>query len=65
MAVDVTVCVDISKVDAVDSRGQSVVPPGRPRYLIERLTVVNPHYPDGGSWRVSTVGNSQAQSCGG
>jgi hypothetical protein len=65
MAVDVTACVDISKVDAVDPRGQSVVPPGRPRYLIERLTVVNPHYPDGGSWRVSMVGNSQAQSCGG
>lgn len=61
----VRACVDVSQVDAVDLSGHSVVAPGRPDYLIEELTVVNPHYPDASSWRVSQAPNRQAQSCGG
>lgn len=59
----VTACVDVSHVNAVDSSGHSVVAPGRPDYLVEELTVVNPHYPDTASWRVSAAPNRQAQSC--
>ena len=44
----VTACVDVSEVGAVDATGQSIVPPDRPRYLIQQLTAVNPHYPDTG-----------------
>jgi hypothetical protein len=61
----VTACVDVSQVGAVDATGQSIVPVDRPRYLVEQLTVVNPHYPDPSSWRVNTVSNRQEQSCGG
>ena len=61
----VTACVDVSQVSAVDATGQSIVPAGRPRYLIEELSVVNPHYPDPSSWRVSEASNRQAQSCDG
>jgi hypothetical protein len=61
----VTACVDVSQVGAVDATGQSIVPADRPRYLVEQLTVVNPHYPDPSSWRVSTASNRQERSCGG
>jgi hypothetical protein len=61
----VTACVDVSQVGAVDATGQSIVPADRPRYIIEQLTVVNPHYPDPSSWRVSTASNRQERSCGG
>jgi hypothetical protein len=59
----VTACVDVGQVGAVDASGTSIVPPGRPRYLIQQLTVVNPDYPDTSSWRVSEAPNRQAQSC--
>ncbi|WP_092195916.1 hypothetical protein [Blastococcus tunisiensis] len=59
----VTACVDVSQVGAVDATGQSIVPPDRPRYLIQQLTVVNPDYPDTSSWRVSEAPNRQAESC--
>ncbi|UOY03236.1 hypothetical protein [Blastococcus sp. PRF04-17] len=59
----VTACVDVSQVDAVDATGQSIVPPDRPRYLIQQLTVVNPDYPETSSWRVSEAPNRQAESC--
>ena len=59
----VTTCVDVGEVDAIDASGSSIVPPGRPRYLIQQLTVVNPNYPDTSSWRVSEAPNRQAQSC--
>jgi hypothetical protein len=59
----VTACVDVGEVDAVDASGTSIVPSGRPRYLIQQLTVVNPNYPDTSSWRVSEAPNRQAQSC--
>src|SRR3954470_8950808 len=61
----VTACVDVSQVQAADASGTSVVPPGRPRYLITRLKVVNPQYPDDSAWRVSEAPNRQAQSCDG
>ena len=61
----VTACVDVSQVDALAPSGKSVIPPDRPRYLIERLTVVNAHYPDAAGWRVSAAPNRQAQSCAG
>jgi hypothetical protein len=61
----VTACVDVSQVQATDASGNSVIPADRPRYLIARLTVVNPHYPDASSWRVSEAPNRQAQSCDG
>ena len=60
-----TACVDVSDVGAVDSTGRSIVPADRPQYLVEQLTVVNPHYPDQSSWRVSMASNTQEQSCGG
>ena len=59
----VTACVDVGEVDAIDASGSSIVPSGRPRYLIQQLTVVNPNYPDTSSWRVSEAPNRQAQSC--
>lgn len=62
-SVVVIACVDVSQVDAVNSSGASVVPPTRPKYLIEQWTVVNRHYPDAAAWRVSDAGNRQAQSC--
>ncbi|CCG02716.1 conserved protein of unknown function; putative acyltransferase domain [Blastococcus saxobsidens DD2] len=61
----VSACVDVSQVDAVDATGQSIVPPDRPRYLVQQLTVVNPDYPDTSSWRVSEAPNRQAESCDG
>jgi hypothetical protein len=64
-SVVVTACVDVSQVGAVDATGQSIVPSDRPRYLVEHLTVVSPHYPDPSSWRVSTASNRQEGSCGG
>jgi hypothetical protein len=65
LTVVVNACVDVRQVGAVNAAGQSVVPPGRPGYLIEQLTVVNPRYPDAASWRVSEAVNRQAQSCSG
>lgn len=61
----VTACVDVSQVQATDASGNSIIPADRPRYLVARLTVVNPHYPDASSWRVSEAPNRQAQSCDG
>jgi hypothetical protein len=61
----VTACVDVSQVQATDASGHSVIPADRPRYLVARLTVVNLHYPDASSWRVSQAPNRQAQSCHG
>jgi hypothetical protein len=61
----VTACVDVSQVQAADASGRTVIPADRPRYLVARLTVVNPHYPDASSWRVSEAPNRQAQSCDG
>lgn len=59
----VTACVDVGEVDAIDASGTSIVPPGRPRYLIQQLTVVNTNYPETSSWRISDAPNRQAQSC--
>jgi hypothetical protein len=64
-SVVVTACVDVSQVQATDQGGMSVVPPDRPRYLIQQLTVVNTNYPDASSWRVSAAPNTQVQSCDG
>jgi hypothetical protein len=61
----VTACVDVSHVQATDASGTSVIPADRPRYLVARLTVINPHFPDASSWRVSEAPNRQAQSCDG
>jgi hypothetical protein len=61
----ITACIDVSHVQATDASGNSVIPANRPRYLVARLTVVNTHYPDASSWRVSEAPNRQAQSCGG
>jgi hypothetical protein len=61
----VTACVDVSEVQATDASGNSVIPADRPRYLIARLTVVNPNYPDPSAWRVSEAPNRQGQSCDG
>ncbi|WP_233488934.1 hypothetical protein [Blastococcus sp. TF02-09] len=61
----VTACVDVEQVQATDASGTSVVPADRPRYLVARLTVVNPDYPDASGWRVSEAPNRQAQSCDG
>lgn len=61
----VTACVDVSHVQATDASGRSVIPSDRPSYLVARLKVVNPRYPDASSWRVSEAPNRQAQSCDG
>jgi len=61
----VSACVDVTDVGAVDAAGQSVVPPGRPGFLIAQLTMVNPRHIDASSWRVSEAVNRQAQSCSG
>jgi hypothetical protein len=61
----VSACVDVTDVGAVDAAGQSVVPPGRPGFLIAQLTMVNPRQIDASSWRVSEAVNRQAQSCSG
>jgi hypothetical protein len=63
--VGVTACVDVSRVEAHDANGKSVVQPGRPDFLIERLTVTNRRYPDPTGWRVSRAPNKQAASCDG
>lgn len=63
-SVVVNACLDVGQVDAVDQQGKSVLPSGRPRYLIEQLTVVNSRESDPAAWRVSQAPNSQAQSCG-
>lgn len=64
-SVVVNACIDAGQVDAVDNDGKSVLPPGRPRYLIEQLTLISPHYPNPTSWRVSKAANRQAGSCSG
>jgi hypothetical protein len=65
LTVVVSACVDVTGVGAVDAAGQSVVPPGRPGFLIAQLTMVNPRQIDASSWRVSEAVNRQAQSCSG
>ena len=64
-SVALTVCVDVSQVDAVDAGGISVVSPDRPGYLIAELTVVNVDYPSADSWRVREAPNRQASACAG
>jgi hypothetical protein len=64
-AVELTACVDVTGVTAIDATGKSLVPAGRPKYLVERLTIVNIKYPDTASWRVSDAPNSQAATCAG
>ena len=64
-SVALTVCVDVSQVDAVDAGGISVVAPDRPGYLIAELTVVNVDYPNADSWRVREAPNRQASACDG
>lgn len=63
--VEVSACVDVSQVQANDPSGVSVVPPERPTYLIQQLTLVNTAYPDASGWRVSSAPNTQAQTCDG
>jgi hypothetical protein len=60
----VSACIDVTDVGAVDAAGQSVVPPGRPGFLVTELTLVNPTYSNAASWRVSEAVNRQAESCG-
>src|SRR4051794_35082105 len=64
-SVVVTACVDVNQVSAVDATGQSIVPSDRPRYLVEQLTVVNPHYPDPSSWRGRTTSKKEGGAGGG
>lgn len=64
-SVQVTACVDVGAVQAVDAAGASVVAAGRPRYLVQDLTIVNIDYPDAASWRVREAPNRQADSCDG
>jgi hypothetical protein len=61
----VTTCVDVSGVQAYDANGTSVLQPGRPDFVIQRLTVTNPQFPDRTGWRVSHAPNEQAASCDG
>ncbi len=63
--VQLTACVDVSAVTATDATGKSLVPPSRPSYLIDSLTIVNTKYPSSDGWRVSYATNKQASSCGG
>lgn len=48
----VRVCYDVSKVNVVDYRGKSIVPPDRKPRAVEDVTVVNYKYPDPTQWRV-------------
>ena len=62
--VKVTACVDVSDDQATYKSGKSAIAPGRKRYLISQLTVVNPKPSSFKSWVVSDAPNRQADSCG-
>lgn len=62
--VKVTACVDVSGDKATYKSGKSAIAPGRKRYLISQLTVVNPKPSSSKSWVVSDAPNRQADSCG-
>lgn len=53
--VTLSVCYDVSKVNVVDSQGNSIVPPDRKSRAIETVAVVNYNYPDPTGWRVGYV----------
>jgi hypothetical protein len=61
----VRACVDVSAVQVTDATGKSIVPVGRPNYLVEQLLLTNHQYPDPSGWRVSHAPNKQAASCDG
>src|SRR4051794_15622235 len=61
----VTACVDVSQVQATDASGNSVIPADRPRDLVARLTIVNPHYPDASSWRGRRAAHTHGEPRGG
>jgi hypothetical protein len=63
--VQLTACVDVSAITATDAVGKSLVPPSRPNYLLDSLTIVNIKYPSSDSWRVSYATNKQTSSCSG
>ena len=63
--VQVTACVDVSAITATDATGKSLVPPTRPNYLLDSLTIVNTSYPSSDGWRISYATNKQASSCSG
>ena len=58
--VDVQMCTDVGQVDVIDSAtGESVVVPGRPRYLQWNVTVVKTE--DG--WKFGDATNDRAMGC--
>lgn len=64
-AVEITACVDVTQVGAIDANGAPVALPERAPFLVSDLTVVNIAYPDPSAWRVSSAPNTQAQACPG
>lgn len=63
--VQITACVDVTQVGAVDANGAPVALPERAPFLVSDLTIVNIAYPDQSAWRVSSAPNTQAQACPG
>lgn len=63
--VQVDVCWDVTKVDVVDTNGNSVVSPSRPNTSWTRYTLVNYHYsadPTRG-WRIATGQDLKQKPC--
>jgi hypothetical protein len=65
VTVHVRACVDVGAIDVKDAKGRSVATRGAPRYLIERLVVINVNKLDPSGWRVQDAPNQQARSCAG
>jgi hypothetical protein len=61
--VTVTACIDVSSVVLKDSHGARVGIANRPNFYVEKMTLINPSYPDASSWRVSNLTNKAAPSC--
>jgi hypothetical protein len=62
--VKVNACVDVSASKATDAQGRAIGDSKKPKYLIEKLTIVKATFSGSSAWRVSDAPNTEATSCG-
>ncbi len=61
--VQMDVCIDVSKLNVVDSPGKSVVPATRKPRQLWRIGVTNYQYPTASAWRVAFTDTQGGKTC--
>jgi len=61
--VQLQVCIDVSKLNVVDSAGKSVVPANRKPRQLWRIGVANYEYPKAAGWRVAYTDTQGGKTC--